>query len=414
MGKFAYVARGSAGDEQSGFVAAGTLDEAVSQLHGQGLIVLHVAEERALAAGLGWRTRLATMSIGRVGTRSLALFTRQFATVLEAGIPMVRGLRGLSVDSGSGALTRALRDIGDRIERGDPLSDSMSAHPEAFNEMYLSMIRAGERAGTLDAILDQLAVYLEKMDAIRTKVRAALSYPVFVLTFAIVAMLFLMLKVVPTFVQIYGDMGQQLPSLTLLVVNISNAIQHNALISLALLVSLVLVLALFARTGPGRYFFNDLLLHLPVFGPLVRKAVMSRFARTFGILMKSGLPILDALELVKGASGNAVVARAVEQARARIGAGHGITESFRATGKFPEMVLQLIATGEETGELDEMLLKASDFYDRQVEATVQGLTSLIEPLMIVLIGGIIGVVVVAMFLPIFHLGEAVMRGGVNL
>jgi type IV pilus assembly protein PilC len=414
MGKFAYVARGSAGDEQSGFVAAGTLDEAVSQLHSQGLIVLHVAEERALAAGMGWRARFATFAIGRVGTRSLALFTRQFATVLEAGIPMVRGLRGLAVDSGSGALSRALRDIGERIERGDPLSDAMSAHPEAFNEMYMSMIRAGERAGTLDAILEQLAVYLEKMDAIRTKVRAALSYPVFVLSFAIIAMLFLMLKVVPTFVQIYGDMGQDLPALTQLVVSISNTIQHNALLTLLLLAALALVMALIGRTGPGRYFFNDLLLHIPVFGPLVRKAAMSRFARTFGILMQSGLPILDSLELVKGASGNAVVARGVEQARARIGAGHGITESFRATGKFPEMVLQLISTGEETGELDEMLLKASDFYDRQVEATVQGLTSLIEPLMIVLIGGIIGVVVVAMFLPIFHLGEAVMRGGVNL
>ena len=333
--------------------------------------------------------------------------------MLEAGIPVVRGLRGLAADTQSRVLARAVNDVADRIEGGESLSDAMAAHPEAFNRLYISMIRAGERAGTLDDILDEVAIYLEKTDAIRTKVKAAMSYPVFVLAFAICATLFLLFKVVPTFVDIYAQFGQQLPGLTLLVVNISQVIRSNAVLTFVGLGALVLFMYLFTRTPTGRYLWHDFQLHMPIFGPIIRKAVMSRFSRTFGILLRSGLPLLDTLDLVKGTTGNAVVGRGIDRVRDMIGAGGSITPSFRSTRKFPEMVLQLMSTGEEAGNLDEMLIKASDFYDRQVEAAVQSLTSLIEPVLIVVVGGIIGVIVISMFLPIFYLGEAIMKGGFN-
>jgi type IV pilus assembly protein PilC len=413
MPNFAYVAKTRAGDEQSGFLTGNNIDEIVRDLHERGLVVLHVAEDRGAARSSPWYVRFATATIGTVSTRDLALFTRQLATVLEAGIPLVRGLRGLAADSGSKILSRAVWDIAARIERGESLSDAMTAHPEAFNRMYVSMIRAGERAGTLDQILEQLAVYLEKVDAIKTKVRAALAYPVFVLIFAFLATLFLLLKIVPTFQEIYKDLGQTLPTITRWVIAASDLVRSNALLTLGLVIVIGGLLAIGARTPTGRYIHHSWMLNMPIFGPIVKKAVMSRFARTLGILMRSGLPILDALELSRSAAGNAVVARAVEQVKGKVGSGQGITASFRSTGKFPEMVLQLMSTGEESGEMDAMLLKASDFYDRQVEASVHGLTSLIEPVMIVLVGGMIGVIVVSMFLPIFYLGDAVMKGGYN-
>jgi type IV pilus assembly protein PilC len=413
MPNFAYVAKSRTGEEQSGFLAGSNIDDVVRNLHDRGLVVLHVAEDRASERSLPWYVRFASASIGTTGTRDLALFTRQLSTVLEAGIPLVRGLRGLAADSSSKLLRRALGDIASRIEQGEGLSDAMAAHPESFNRMYVSMIRAGERAGTLDQILDQLATYLEKVDAIKTKVRSAMAYPVFVLIFATIASLFLLLKIVPTFQGIYADLGQELPTVTRWVIAASDAIRANAFLSIGLVATILILLMIGARTPSGRYAYDTFLIRMPVFGPIIRKAIMSRFARTFGILLRSGLPLLDALELSRSAAGNAVVARAVDQVKQKVGAGQGITTAFRSTGKFPEMVLQLMSTGEESGEMDAMLLKASDFYDRQVEASVHGLTSLIEPVMIVLVGGMIGVIVVSMFLPIFYLGDAVMKGGYN-
>ena len=409
--EFAYVAKNTKGEEISGFMPAGNIDEVVNHLHGKGFAVLHVSEGRGRADNPGWRERLASISFGSVPTRQMALFSRQLSTVLEAGIPLVRGLRGLSADSSSRMLGKAVTDLGVRLERGENLSDAMAANPQAFNTMYVSMIRAGERAGTLDQIVEQLAIYLEKMDNIKQQVRSAMSYPVFILVFTILATLFLLLKIVPTFAQIYADFGQELPGLTQVVMAASNMIRHNALAVIAGMLAVTTAFYLIGRTQPGRYAFHSFLLKLPIFGPIILKTVMSRFARTFGILLGSGLPILDGLELVKGAASNEVIARAIDEVKRNIAAGHGVTESFRATGKFPEMVLQLMATGEEAGELDTMLVKTADFYDRQVEATVHGLASLIEPMMIVIVGALIGVIVVSMFLPIFHLGDALMKGG---
>jgi type IV pilus assembly protein PilC len=410
MPTFAYLARSSAGGEISGILSGTNSDEVVDNLHRQGLVVLNVVEapdKSRRQAGSG----SSGLSLIRPSTRDLALFNRQLATLLESGIPLVRGLQGLAADSGSRVLARAVRDIALRIERGESMSDAMAAHPEAFNNMYLSMVRAGERSGTLAEIIDQLAIYLEKVDALRNKVRSAMAYPVFVLIFAVSVTAFLLFKIVPTFEQIYGDFGQALPRFTQIIITASNAVRAHTFVVLMATAGLVLLVFLGGRTRMGRYMIDDFLLRLPIFGPIVRKAAMSRFARTFGMLIRSGLPILEAMELVSGASGNAVIAKAVRDAKAKVAAGHGITESLRSTGKFPELVLQLMGTGEEAGNLDSMLIKSSDFYDREVEAAVQGLSSLIEPLMIVLVGAMVGVIVVAMFLPIFNLGDAILKGG---
>ncbi len=413
MAYFAYIARAQTGEERSGEMVGESVEQVVSHLHAEGLVVLRVANERSRWPGLG-ATLARWLPTGGVSTCNLAIFTRQLATILRSGIPLVRGLRGLAADTPNRRLARAIDDLALRIERGEGLSDGLGCHPQIFNRMYISLVHAGEQAGTLDDLLDQLAVYLERTDAIKTRVRGALVYPIFVIVFAVVAGLFLIFKIVPTFQHIYGDLGQQLPAITRIVIGISTVVRTHVLLMLPLVAGLGLLLAAGLRTRRGRYLRDSLLLRLPIFGTIVRKAVMSRCARTFGILLHSGLPILRALDLVGEASGNAVVARGVERARDRITAGQAITPSFRATGVFPEMLLQLMGTGEESGELDTMLQKTSDFYDRQVEASVQGLTSLIEPLLIVVVGGVIGVIVVSMFLPIFYMGDALMKGGYNM
>lgn len=414
MPSFVYVAKNHSGDEVSGFLSGPTVDEVISSLHGQGMVVLDVREDRATAQREGWGQRLANWELTHTSTRSLALFTRQLATLIEAGIPLVRGLRGLSADETNRGLSKAIGDVADRIERGESMADAMSANPRSFNKMYVSLVRAGERSGALDAVLEQLAIYMERIDATKTKVRSAMAYPVFVLIFAVLVSFFLLFKIVPTFEQIYADMGQELPRMTQMVIAASQAIRNNIMLSIGSVLLFVFILFAWTRTKPGRYMMDKFLITMPIFGPIIRKAVLSRFSRTFGILLQSGLPVLESLELVKGASGNAVIAAAIDRVKEMVRSGHPITPSFRATGKMPEMVLQLMGTGEETGQMDSMLIKISDFYDRQVEAAVHGLASLIEPLLIVFVGALVGVIVVTMFLPIFYLGDAIMKGGHNL
>lgn len=414
MANFAYVAKSDDGQEITGFLAGGTPDEVVDQLHRRGLVVLHVVESRARNS-INRSSQFKTFMLQtRVGTRDLSLFSSQFSTVLEAGVPLVRGLRSLSNDTTNRTLALALSDIATRLESGETLGGAMAAHPEAFNTMFVSMIRAGERAGTLDVLVAQLAVYLERLDNIQTKVKSALSYPIFVLSFVVLAGSFLLLQVVPTFSKIYGDMGQKLPALTRGMITASDILRHNILLFMIAAIVVIVLVTMGFRTDRGRFLRDRFVLWVPIFGPIVRKAVMSRFTRTLSIMVRSGLPIMESLTMVAGAVGNVVVARAVEDARAHLAAGAGVTEAFRRTGRFPEMVLQMMATGEEAGNMETMLHKTSEFYDRQVEAATQSLAQLIEPVMVVFVGAIIGVIVIAMFLPIFNLGDAIVKGGANL
>lgn len=414
MANYAYVAKAHDGREVSGYLVGSSRDDVVNRLHQQELIVLQIIEARMRGAEQAPRRGLADLMASPVGSRDLALFSTQFSTVLEAGIPLVRGLKGLAADTANRTLSRAVDDIGDRVAQGSTLADAMAAHPRAFNEMYVNMVRAGERAGTLDEIIAKLAAYLEKVDTIRGKVRSALAYPLFVTGFVVLASLFLLLEVVPTFSEVYTEMGQELPTMTRLVIAASDALRLHAGLVLPAIGMVVVLLVAFLRTRAGRLFKDRLALHVPILGSLIRMSVMSRFTRTFGLLVRSGLPIMESLTMVSGAVGNAVVARSVLRARDLVERGQPLTEAFRQTGGFPEMVLQLMATGEDAGNLDAMLLKTSEFYDRQIEASAQSLASLIEPVMVVVVGGLIGFIVVSMFLPIFHMGDAIMQGAAGM
>lgn len=414
MATYTYIAKKSTGEEISGQTVGGSVDDVVSKLHGEGLAVLTVNQTtQRKSLGERWKD-FASMELGSASTADMALFSRQLSTVLEAGIPLVKGLKGLAADSSKSIVSKAVPDVGARLERGESLSEAMAAHPKAFDEMYLSMIRAGERAGALDKIVEDLAVYLEKVDEIRQKVKSAMSYPVFILSFVVIATVFLLVKIVPTFSNVYAELGQELPALTQSVLAVSDLIRNNFLATAAALLAGAVAFVLAVRTERGRYAWDYIQLKTPIFGPILMKSVMSRFARTFGILIGSGLPVLESLELCETAAGNTVIANALAEARTHIGAGHGVTESFRATGKFPEMVLQLMGTGEEAGELDTMMTRAAGYYDRQVETTVDGISSLIEPVLIVLVGAVIGVIVISMFLPIFGMGDAMMQGTANM
>lgn len=410
LARFAFVAKDRSGSEERGYVDGSSPNEAISALHARGLVVINLA--KSSASRTDRRNPLqAFMQMEviptRIGVRDIALFTRQLATMVAAGIPLVRGLRGLAADSPNAGLRKITAQMADTIDTGEQLSTAMAEHPRAFSNLAVSMVKAGEAAGTLDQILDQLAIYLEKVDAIQNKVKAAMSYPVFVIIFAIAAFLFMLLKIVPTFKEIYAGLGAELPAPTRAVLYVSDWLRGHAPLALAVALVLGLLLFLWKRSPNGRYWFDRWLVTMPVFGPIFRNAVVSRFARTFGVLMSSGLPVLQAIDHARDAAQNAYLASGITKARRDIEQGGEITNSFRQHKVLPEVVLQLMGTGEETGQLTAMLLKASDFYDRQVEAAVAGLTALIEPLLIIFVGLIVGIIVVTMFLPIFYLGDAV-------
>jgi type IV pilus assembly protein PilC len=414
MASFAYIAKTRTGEEISGQTVAMTVDDVISQLHGEGLAVLHVSEKNK-SKSFGQKFKdFSTMTIGSASTAEQAIFSRQLATVLESGIPLVKGLRGLAAEGSKSVVAKAVPDLGVRLERGESLSEAMAAHPKAFGTMYLSMIQAGERAGALDTIVQELATYLEKVDGIKQKVKSAMSYPIFILSFTILATLFLIVKIVPTFSGIYEELGQDLPALTQAVLGVSDAIRNNGVVTFTIIATLGIAFGLSLRTDKGKYLWDLFLLKMPIFGPILMKSVMSRFARTFGILLGSGLPVLESLELCEGAVDNTVIAKALAEVRGHISAGHGVTESFRATKRFPEMILQLMTTGEEAGELDTMMTRSADYYDRQVETTVDGISALIEPVLIVVVGAVIGIIVISMFLPIFGMGDAMMQGATQM
>lgn len=409
MPSFAFVAKDPTGNEERGVIDGTSPNDALSTLHARGLVVVNISQFRGEAQKESTLKRFMSMEIfpSNIGVRDTALFMRQLATLFAAGIPLVRGLRGLAGDTRNKSLRTICYQLAERIDGGEQLSVAMAEHPRAFSKLIVSMVRAGEAAGTLDAVLDQVAVYLEKVDAIRTKVKSAMAYPSFVVIFATAAFLFMLIKIVPTFREIYANFKAELPKPTLMVLAVSDWLKANLPFAAGIFLLIALVLYFWAKTPGGRFQVDRFLVRMPIFGPIIRNAVVSRFARTFGVLIDSGLPVLQAIDHSKDAAANTYVAARIVKARKDISEGREITASFRQHKAVPETVLQLMGTGEETGQLSTMLIKSADFYDRQVEAAVNGITALIEPVLIVFVGLIVGIIVVTMFLPIFYLGDAV-------
>ncbi len=343
----------------------------------------------------------------KVPQRAVAIFTRQLATMIDAGLPLVQSLEVLSSQQEHKIFKNIIRGIREDVEAGSTFAGALKKHPVTFNELYTNLVVAGEEGGILDTILNRLATYIEKAEALKKKVKSALIYPATIVTVAVAVVIILMLFVIPTFETMFKSAGQSLPLPTLIVLAISKAIKNTFYIIIPAIFLLLYLFKRYYKTESGRAVVDRLLLKSPVFGPLFRKIAVARFSRTLGTLVSSGVPILDGLSIVSRTSGNRAIELAIMNARASIREGETIAEPLGRSGHFPPMVIQMIAVGESTGALDAMLSKIAEFYEDEVDVAVGNLTSLLEPLLMIFLGVVIGGVVIAMYLPIFNMASAV-------
>ena len=395
---FRWKGKNFKGEEIKGEIEAATKEEAESKLKEQGIIPSKIVKI--------YEINIPFLS-QRVSLKDIVVFTRQFSTMIEAGLPLTQGLDILSQQAENRKLKQVISGIKARVESGNSLAASVKEYKNIFSDLYINMIKAGETSGNLDIMLKRLATLLEKNLSLKRKVRGALIYPVVVLLVATIVTSVLLIKVVPTFADMYTSVGKSLPLLTQVVVNLSNFLRHNIGYVFGAIVFLVILIKIIRKTERGRYIIDDFLLKLPVVGELIKKSSIARFSRTLSTMLSSGVPILDGLENIAKTSNNAVIEKALYYIREQIGQGNTMGYSLKETKIFPPMVSQMVAIGEETGRLDFMLEKIADFYDEEVEQMVSNLTTLIEPFVIVFLGIIIGGIIIAMYLPIFKIGELI-------
>jgi type IV pilus assembly protein PilC len=343
----------------------------------------------------------------KVKQRSIAIFTRQLATMIDAGLPLVQSLEILSSQQDHKLFKNILREIREDVEGGSTFAGALKKHPATFDDLYTNLVVAGEEGGILDTILIRLATYIEKAEALKKKVKSALVYPSTIVGVAVVVVAILMIFVIPVFEQMFSSAGQTLPLPTLIVITMSKIIKKYVVIIVPILIFLGFLLRKYHQSENGKALIDRLLLKLPVFGSLFQKISVARFSRTLGTLVSSGVPILDGLTIVSKTSGNRAVETAILNARSSIREGETIAEPLGRSGMFPPMVIQMISVGESTGALDSMLSKIADFYEEEVDVAVGNLTSLLEPLLMVFLGVVIGGVVISMYLPIFQMASAV-------
>jgi len=406
--KFEYIAKSVRGVETTSHITADSQEAAVELLHRDGLIVLSI---RPASMGFASRLQGDTPLFARgVAAGVIALFTRQLSAMIKAGLPLIRALHALARDEHDRRLSKTLVRVASDIEAGETFSSALRRHPAVFPKLYVSLVKAGEESGRLADILRQLSVYLERAESIKRKVRTATAYPIFVICFVIIASAALFLKVVPMMADIYKKLGAELPALTQAVINASDFIRAYVWLLPVLLIVLFLVRAMLKRSTAGRLLLDSWKLRVFIFGPILRKVVIAKFLRTLGVLVDSGIPMLEALELASETAGSEVIAQASLHIRDTVARGGHLSKGFSEADVFPEIVVQMVATGEETGTLGEMLDSMAGFYDEQVETSISGLSSFIEPLLIIMIGAVVAIVVISTFLPIFYLSQAVRRG----
>jgi type IV pilus assembly protein PilC len=343
----------------------------------------------------------------KVTTKDLVLFTRQLSTMIDAGLPLIQGIEILANQEPNKTFQKILLQIKTDVEAGATFADALKKHPKVFDNLYTSLVAAGELGGVLDTILQRLATYIEKNEKLKAKVKSALVYPVTILIIAAVVVIVMLVFVIPVFQEMFSSLGGQLPALTQGVVDMSAFLRKNFLYLIALVVGIVVAFNRIRATDKGEYFFDRLALKLPIFGLLLRKVAVAKITRTLGTMITSGVPILDGLDIVAKTAGNRIVEEAIMATKASISEGKTIAEPLSKSGVFPSMVCQMVSVGESTGALDVMLIKIADFYDDEVDAAVEALTSLIEPFMMVFLGGTVGTMLAAMYLPIFKMAGAV-------
>ena len=401
---FSYQARDASGKIVSGIQDALNEDSAVTSLMSRGLMVLSLQKKAAAN-----RVR---KKVWTVKETDLVLFTRQLSTMVDAGISLVQALTAL-YDQCDPKRQRALRevisDVTTRVQGGENFHESLAKHPRVFDRLFVSMVKAGEHGGMLAEILDRLAGFLEASARLRKKIKSAMTYPTVVICIAAAITTFLIVKVVPIFGEIFADFGAELPAPTQFLIDVSNFMRSQWYFLIAIIGGTFFGIRTFLRSTGGRQMWDKWKLKLPVFGPLMHKICMSRFARTFAQLIRSGVPILEVLDIVAGASGNHVVETSIKGVGEDVEKGDNLSVALSKKPIFPPMMLRMVAAGEATGKIDAMLEKMADFWDEEVEAMLDALTSLIEPMLIVFLGVIVGGIVIAMFLPIFKLNEVVSQ-----
>lgn len=394
MPSFVWKGKNRFGAFQEGVLIADSRDAAVATLRRQSIQVTSVREK-------GREIRLLPKFPRKVGAKRVAIFTRQFSVMLDAGLPLVQCLEILGEQEEDRNFREIIQAVRTDVESGASLADAMRKHPRAFNNLYVSMIAAGEAGGILDIILQRLATYIEKVVKLNAQVRSALIYPVTVIVIAAGVVVIILWKVIPVFAQLFAGLGGELPFLTRIVVNSSNFVGRYFPFVIAVLFLISMAVRRFHRTERGRRLIDGAILKLPVIGMLVRKIAVARFCRTLSTLTSSGVPILDGLDITAKTSGNSIVEDAVMAVRKAVEEGKTLSAPLAETKVFPPMVVQMINVGEQTGALDQMLSKIADFYEEEVDTAVAGLMKLLEPLMIVILGGIIGTIVTAMYLPMY-------------
>lgn len=407
MALFGYKVRSPQGNVLTGTIEAGEQRMVVDRLRHQRFIVLEIGEIKKSAS----KDLLDSINFlkKRVKQKDLVLFSRQLSTLIGAGVPIVQGLTILVEQIENPVFKKVITSVREDIESGTSITEALNRHPTVFSELYVNMVKAGELGGILDIILERLSAYQESAAALRGKIRAAMIYPAVIALVAGGVTTFLMVVVVPMFVKIFQQVGAELPLPTQILLMLSNFLKRYLVFLIIGLIAFIVGLRQYYKTEAGSMYIDTLLLRIPLFGPLLRKVAVAKFTRTFGTLVKSGVPILQALDTVARTSGNRVVEKAVLQAKDAIREGERISDPLKASGVFPPMVTQMISVGEETGNLDAMLSKIAEFYEQEVDAAVSGLTSLIEPVVVVFMGVIIGAIAVAMYMPMFQMGAIVGR-----
>src|SRR5512140_2682197 len=399
MASFAYVARDTAtGREIRNSVEAATEQAAIASLLNRNLLVVSIQEK------LGKKGRTGG---GRVGLADLVIFTRQLATMVDAGLAMVQSLQALAEQTTNKIMRDVIKDVCARVESGDSFSEALQKHPKAFSRLYVCMVAAGEQGGLLAEILARLATYLENSARLRKKVKSAMMYPTVVTVVAILITIFLLVKVVPVFGEIFSSFGAQLPGPTQFLIQTSQFVKKYILLLALGGGGVVYAWLYFIKTKTGRWFWDSQRIRLPIFGSIAHKICLARFTRTLASLIRSGVPILEVLQIVSQTVGNVVMENAVKEAASDIERGEGISTALSKHPVFPSMVIRMITAGEQTGKIDEMLERISDFLDEEIETTLSGLTALIEPILIVFLGVVVGGMVICMFLPIFKMPEIV-------
>jgi len=412
MPTFTYEALDSQGKEVKGEIDAVSSEEAIVKIRNKSYFPTNVKEKatKRQRVGGGGGKKKKTFALGKVKAKQLCTFTRQLSTLQDAGLPIVRSLKILEEQQKPGVLKNQLVDVAEDVEGGSTLSEALAKHPKTFNKLYVNMVRAGEAGGVLDSILERLAAFMEKSQRLKKQVISALIYPAAVITVAGAILVGIMIVIIPKFEDMFRDMRMQLPALTQTLITISKWLKNNWYFLPAFPFTFFVIMKIVAANKTGRYIIDKMKLKLPLFGMIISKSTISRFCRTLGTLIASGVPILEALSIVKEATGNAVFETALGRVHDSIREGENIVGPLAQSKVVDSMVLNMVDVGEETGELDKMLLKVADTYDEDVDALVGGMMSLIEPLLIVSLGLCVGFIVVALFLPLISLMQNIGQG----